>query len=288
MSTNKKYTTGLIISWLSIVLNIILFGIKFWVGILYNSVALIADAWHTLTDSISSFAVLIGIKVSLKPADEDHPFGHGRAELIATIFVGILLAIVGANFTYESILKLTSHESVEYGKWAIIVTVVSIIVKEIMAQYSIIFGKKTASTSLIADGWHHRSDAISSIVILTGIFVGKYFWWMDGVLGLIVSLMIFYTTYKILKEAMSLFLGERIEEELKEKIQKIGFDSFMKDLDPHHFLIHKYGHHSELTFHISLPGNMSLTEAHRIATKYENEVKKKFKIGVTIHIDSLD
>ena len=99
-------------------------------GILFNSVALVADAWHTLTDSISSLAVLIGIKISAKPADEEHPFGHGRAELIATIFVGILLALVGANFTYESVLKLKMHESVEYGKLAIWVTLISIVVKE--------------------------------------------------------------------------------------------------------------------------------------------------------------
>ncbi|WP_066630288.1 cation diffusion facilitator family transporter [Labilibacter marinus] len=288
MSSVRKYNVGVIVSWLSILLNIVLFVIKFWVGLLYNSVALIADAWHTLTDSISSFAVLIGIKVSLKPADEDHPFGHGRAELIATIFVGILLAIVGANFTYESILKLSSHESVTYGKWAIIITVISILVKEVMAQYSIYYGKKTSSSSLIADGWHHRSDAISSVVILVGIFVGKYYWWMDGVLGLIVSALIFYTTYSILKEALSLFLGERIEDELKESIQQMGVNTFTRDLDPHHFLIHKYGHHSELTFHISLPGNMSLSEAHHIATEYENVVKEKYNLGVTIHIDSLD
>ena len=288
MNKKGKYNLGLLVSWISIVLNVVLFVIKLWVGLLYNSVALVADAWHTLTDSISSFAVLIGIKVSLKPADDDHPFGHGRAELIATIFVGILLAIVGANFTYESILKLTSHESVVYGKWAIIVTVISILVKEIMAQYSIYFGKKVSSTALIADGWHHRSDAISSVIILVGIFIGQYFWWIDGVLGLIVSCLIFYTTFNILKDALSSFLGEKIDDDLKENIQKMGFETFSKDLDPHHFLIHKYGHHSELTFHISLPGSMSLTEAHNIATEYENVVKSKFAIGVTIHIDSMD
>ncbi len=288
MKNHKKLNIGLIVSWISIILNILLFIAKFWVGLIYNSVALIADAWHTLTDSISSFAVLVGIKVSLKPADDDHPFGHGRAELIATIFVGILLAIVGANFTYESILKLTSKESVAYGNLAIIVTAGSILIKEIMAQYSIYFGKKTKSTSLVADGWHHRSDAISSIIILVGIFIGKYFWWIDGVLGLIVSGLIFYTTFNILKGALSLFLGEKIDEELKENIEKLGYETFNKDLDPHHFLLHKYGHHSELTFHISLPGRMSLTEAHNIATKYENVIKEKFKIGVTIHIDSLD
>ncbi|SMO58567.1 cation diffusion facilitator family transporter [Saccharicrinis carchari] len=288
MKSIKNTNIGLILSWLSIFLNIVLFAVKFWVGILYNSVALVADAWHTLTDSISSFAVMIGIKISLKPADEDHPFGHGRAELIATIFVGILLAIVAANFTYESILKLISHQSVDYGKWAIIVTLISIVVKEGMAQYSIRSGKKMESKALIADGWHHRSDAISSIIILIGIYLGKYFWWIDGALGLVVSGLIFYTTYKILKEALSLFLGEKIDENLKESIREIGFKTFTRNLDAHHFLIHRYGHHSELTFHISLPGTMSLSEAHDLATQYENKVKEKYSIGVTIHIDSID
>lgn len=288
MIKKKRSNFGIILSWVSIILNIALFIVKFWVGILYNSVALIADAWHTLTDSISSFAVMIGIKVSLKPADEDHPFGHGRAELIATIFVGILLAIVGANFTYESVLKLASKQSVVYGKWAVIVTFISILIKELMAQYSLRYGKKVNSGSLVADGWHHRSDAISSAIILIGIFVGRYFWWIDGVLGIIVSGLIFYTTYNILKEALSLFLGERIDEELKQNIREIGFQTFTRNLDAHHFLIHKYGHHSEMTFHITLPGNMSLTEAHDIATQYENQVTAKYNIGVTIHIESLD
>ncbi len=282
------YKLGLIASWSSIFLNIALFVIKLWVGILFNSVALVADAWHTLTDSISSFAVLIGIKVASKPADDEHPFGHGRAELIATIFVGILLALVGTNFTYESIIKLRSHEVVSYGNLAIIVTVISIVVKEIMAQYSIRIGKKSKSNSLVADGWHHRSDAISSVVILIGIFAGKYYWWVDGVLGLIVSLLIFYTTFIILKEALSVFLGEKIDEDLKDSILEIGQELFNRELDPHFFLIHRYGHHSELTFHITLPGKMSLTDAHKIATEYEKEIENRFQIGVNIHIDSLD
>lgn len=280
------YKVGVVISWLSIILNIALFGIKFWVGVLFNSVALIADAWHTLTDSISSFAVFVGIKISAKPADEKHPFGHGRAELMSTIFVGILLALVGGNFTYESILKLKSHESVTYGSLAIWVTVISVVVKEIMAQYSIHYGKKIKSNSLKADGWHHRSDALSSVIILIGIFVGKYYWWIDGVLGLIVSFTIFYTTYKILRSSLSSFLGEKIDSVLRNEIFELGYNTFQTDLDPHNFLYHEYGNHAELTFHIYLPGEISLSEAHEIATLYENLVKEKFNIGVNIHIDA--
>lgn len=162
--------TGIMATYGSIFLNIGLFGIKIWAGIVTGSVALIADAWHTLSDSISSVAVLIGLKVSAKPADDNHPYGHGRAEIIASLVVGLLLAVIGFNFLMESIIRLRNHESVNYGILAIVVTVISAVMKEVMAQYSIIIGKRTNSSSMIADGWHHRSDAISSLVILVGIF----------------------------------------------------------------------------------------------------------------------
>jgi cation diffusion facilitator family transporter len=173
--------TGILATYGSILLNIFLFVIKLWAGIVSSSVAIIADAWHTLSDSISSDAVLIGLKVSAKPADKEHPYGHGRAEVIASIVVSMLLAIIGFSFLKESIIKLQTRSEVEYGTIAVVVTIVSLLVKEFMAQYSIIIGKRTNSKSMIADGWHPRSDAISSLVILVGIFIGRYYWWIDGV-----------------------------------------------------------------------------------------------------------
>ena len=145
-----KNQTGERATIFSLLLNIVLFGIKFWAGIVSNSVALIADAWHTLSDSISSVAVLIGLKVSSQPADKKHPYGHGRAEIISAVVVGVLLAVVGFNFLIESILRLRGHEEVHYGTVAIVVTIISIVVKEGMAQYSVIIGKKSKSKALIA------------------------------------------------------------------------------------------------------------------------------------------
>ncbi|MGM0377840.1 MAG: cation diffusion facilitator family transporter, partial [Bacteroidota bacterium] len=213
-----KTKKGIIATWTSIFLNVLLFGIKYWAGIVSNSVALLADAWHTLFDSVSSLAVLLGLKVSKIPADRKHPFGHGRAELIASLIVGILLAMVGFNFLGESIMKFQEREVFNYGPVAIWVTVASVIVKEVMARYSIIIGKEIRSNSLKADGWHHRSDSISSIVILIGIFLGDKFWWIDSVLGIFVSGMIFYTTYSIMKETVSILLGENIDAKMKTKI----------------------------------------------------------------------
>lgn len=193
----NQYKQPIVLSWLSIVLNILLFALKYWAGVVSNSVALIADAWHTLSDSISSLAVLVGLKYAQQPADLEHPYGHGRAELIASLVVGVLLAVVGFNFLAESVVHLRNRVAFSYGPVAIWVTLVSVVVKEIMARYSITTGKKLKLNSLKADGWHHRSDALSSLVILLAIFLGRNIWWMDSVLGMLVSFLIFYTTWGI-------------------------------------------------------------------------------------------
>ncbi|MCG8580616.1 MAG: cation diffusion facilitator family transporter [Bacteroidales bacterium] len=280
--------TGILATYGSILLNIFLFAIKLWAGIVSSSVAIIADAWHTLSDSISSVAVLIGLKVSAKPADKEHPYGHGRAEVIASIIVSMLLAIIGFSFLKESILKLQTRSEVDYGTLAIVVTVISLVVKEFMAQYSIIIGKRTNSKSMIADGWHHRSDAISSLVILVGIFIGQYYWWIDGVLGIIVSLLLFFTTYSILKENISHLLGEGIENDLRDEIVLLAKEVADFELYPHHFLVHQYGNHTEMTFHIRLPADFTIHNAHEIATNYEILIKKRTNIQATVHIDSLE
>ncbi|MBS2098859.1 cation diffusion facilitator family transporter [Carboxylicivirga linearis] len=279
--------SGIIATYSSIFLNVALFAIKFWAGVVSGSVAIIADAWHTLSDSISSVAVLVGLKISAKPADDEHPYGHGRAEIIASLVVGILLAVIGFNFLMESIVKLRSHEEVVFGKLALIVTIISAVVKEIMAQYSIIIGKKTKSRSMIADGWHHRSDAISSAIILVGILLGDYFWWIDGVLGICVSLLLFHTTYTILKDNISHLLGESIDDDLKSDIMELAQNVSQFDVQPHNFLIHHYGNHTELTFHIRLSGTISLDEAHDIGTQYEELIKEQHGIEATVHIDAV-
>ncbi|MBU0764008.1 MAG: cation diffusion facilitator family transporter [Bacteroidetes bacterium] len=271
--------------WLSIMVNTLLFAVKYWAGLVSGSVAMIADAWHTLSDSFSSVILLAGIKISGKPADKEHPFGHGRAELISALIIGFLLAIVGFNFLIEAVKKLLGHEAAVFGTIALIVTSVSIVVKEGMAQFAIRAGKTTGSKALRADGWHHRSDAISSVVILAGIFLGRYLWWIDGVLGILVALLIFYTAYDILKSAIDPLMGEHPDSELTSRLQTMAVEIYGEDLDIHHVHLHKYGRHTELTFHIRLPEEMSLAEAHRIADKFEQNLEKDMEIKATIHIE---
>ncbi len=186
MTDKKKYINRE--GWMSIIGNILLFGLKYWAGIVTGSLALIADAWHTLSDSISSVIVLIGGRISRKPADDDHPFGHGRAEHISAIIIGVILAVIAFEFVVSAVGKFGKHEKTVFGTFAWVATIISIVVKEAMAQYAFWAAKKTNSTILKADGWHHRTDALSSVIILIGIAVGSYFWWTDAVLSFLVAL----------------------------------------------------------------------------------------------------
>ncbi len=285
ISKEYKIFLGYLEGVISIILNTLLFGVKYWVGVNTFSIAIIADAWHTFSDSLTSLVVIIGFKISSKPADKEHPFGHGQAEVVSSVIIGTMLAIVGFNFLIASIQRFENQQSAVYNTVAIIVFVISVIVKEGLAQFSIRAGKKIDARSLIADGWHHRSDALVSLMVLAGIFVGKYFWWVDSVMGIIVSLVIFYTTYLILKESISILIGKVPAEDFKKEIEEIVADNMPQDVLLHHLHCHRYGDNKELTFHIKLPAEMKLSEAHSISEKLENKITVKMEIETTIHVE---
>ncbi len=248
---------------------------------------LIADAWHTLSDSLSSVVVLIGLKASKKPPDKEHPYGHGRAELASTLLIGIVLALIGVNFFRESIDRLINRESVVFGFWAKAITLISILAKEGLAQISFYAGRKNNSPSLRADGWHHRSDALSSVIILFGIFFGASFWWMDGVLGLIVSALILYASYDIIKTSIGEIIGKSADEKTIKEIRDLVDSNIDREVHLHHVHMHIYGNHKELTCHIKLPPNMPLQKAHDIANHIEDQIRVHMNIEATIHMEPL-
>jgi len=271
----------------AIIGNVVLFALKYWAGIVSGSIALMADAWHTLSDSISSVVVILGAKLASKKPDKDHPFGHGRWELVSAIIISLILVLIAIGFITDSISQLRLKGSANFGTLAIVVTVVSIVVKELMAQYAFYLGGKSGSSTVKADGWHHRTDALSSLVILVGILLKDYFWWIDGVLGLLVSLMLIYAAYGILMEAVNMILGEEPAEELIEEIREIISSLYDYELCPHHFHIHNYISSKELTFHIMIDGRLSVEEGHAIADAIETEIRKKLSIVPTIHMEPI-
>ncbi len=286
--SKESHKLTLLSGWISIIGNILLFIVKLWAGLVTGSVALIADAWHTLSDSASSLVVIISANFSIKPADKEHPFGHGRIELISSIIIGVMLAFVAFDFFIQAIDKLRHRETVVFGTFAIVATVLSIIVKEAMAQYAIWASKKVDSPMLRADAWHHRSDALSSVIILIGIFLAPFWWWIDGVLGIVVSLFIIHTTITLFKENINPLLGEEPDKAMINSIHQICDDQFEQHVNAHHFHLHRYGRHKELTFHIRLPGNMDLQNAHKIASTIERSVEKNLNVIATIHMEPME
>ncbi|NMB36948.1 MAG: cation transporter, partial [Bacteroidales bacterium] len=269
----------------SVIVNTLLFALKYWAGIVTGSLAIVADAWHTMSDSISSVVLIAATGLSNKKPDKEHPFGHGRWEQIAAIFIGIILAIIAFDFLKNSILRLKDHTAVTFGTLAIVVTSISVVAKEGLAQYAFRLARKTGNVAIKADGWHHRSDALSSVVVLIGILLAKHFWWMDSLLGIIIALMLFYATYTIIKEAITKILGEEPSDEIIAKITKAVEEMYPEGLQLHHFHLHNYVTHQEMTFHIRLPGELSLEEGHSVATAIEKMIEERFNITSTIHVE---
>jgi cation diffusion facilitator family transporter len=282
--TKAAYLEGTV----SIIVNTALFVFKIWASLITGSIALAADAWHTLSDSISSIVVIIAAKLAGTKADKEHPFGHGRWEQIASLFIAVILAVIAFGFLDSSIRHFISKEKIEYGIIAIIITVVSILLKELLAQYAFYIGRKTDNSNVKADGWHHRSDALSSVVVLAGILFAKRFWWIDSVLGVIIAFMLFYAVFEILKEDITKILGEEPSDELIDKITNEIKEIYNDDLHIHHIHLHNYTTHKELTFHIRLKGNLTIGKAHNVTVEIEKKIEEKFGMIATIHVEPLE
>ncbi len=267
--------------------NFLLFVFKYIVGTTTGSISIIADAWHTLSDCISSGVIIIGGMYAKKPRDKKHPFGHGRIELITNIVIATMLIFIAYSFSTEAISKIISKTHTVFDKMSVVIMVVSVIVKEALAQFSFWAGKKVAATSLISDGWHHRTDAMSSIAILIGIFLNRYFYWADGVLALVVAVIIVLTAARIVAETVSTIIGEAPEEQLIDQITTIACSTPNIDCQSlHHFHIHRYGTHIEMTFHIRFEPNTTVYTAHEAVSVLEKSLRDELNIESTIHIES--
>jgi cation diffusion facilitator family transporter len=274
-----------IVIWSSISLNIVIFIIKYYAGIEADSLAMIADAWHSLSDSITSVVVLFGYWYANRPADYEHPFGHGRAEPVVAIIVATLLAVIGFSFISNAYSRLLDNVAAVYSNSAIIMFSVTIVIKELMAQASIFVGKKNNSESLIADGWHHRTDAISTVIIVAGAIFGAGLWWIDSAMTFAVSLMLFWVSYEIIKTSANTLLGENPNHQLKERIMGIAKEVNPAITSVHHYRLHNYGEHKELNIDIRLPSEMSVLDAHIIANAVEKSIYFQLKMKTTVHVE---
>jgi len=273
--------------WVSVIINGILFIIKMGLSLVVGSISLLADAIHTLSDLISSAVVIWGFNEAEKPADEDHPYGHGRAEYIATLIIAILLAVAGIEFIESSISRLMNPEPIVSEWWMIGLIGLTILLKELTARYGEFLSQKIGSGTLHADAWHHRTDAISSLLVLGAMIAGRYgYYQVDGWAGLGVALFIMWTGFEIAKSAIDDLLGKPpTEDEIKEVRHSV--EHIKGVLGAHDIAIHSYGKDKYISIHIEIDGNESPASAHDISENVENTLKEKLGISPTVHVDPI-
>ena len=280
-----KRRLGYLEGWVSIVLNTILFAVKYWAGSRIASVSMVADAWHTLSDTLTSVVVLVGFWIMARPADDRHPFGHARAENIAAIIIGVLLGVVGFMFGRESIQRLLERTAVSFSLAAILVFVASALLKEALAQFAFWAGRKASSQAVVADGWHHRSDAIASALIVAGALLGGRLWWVDGALGVGVSVLIVWAAVDIIRSSSSILLGEAPGEDMTRAVGDVVRAECPEAGDVHHLHLHRYGHAVELTLHVRLPRGMTVGRSHEISRRIEERLRAELQLEPTVHIE---
>ncbi len=276
---------GVFQGWISVLVNSILFILKLVIGLMVGAVSVIADAVHTLSDVVSSVIVIWGFKQADKPADVEHPYGHGRAEYIATLIIAILLCVAGIEFIEVAIDRIQNPELVVAEWWMIIIFSSTIILKEITARYAEFLSSKIASGTLHADAWHHRTDAISSILVVAALIAGIYGYpAVDGWAGLGVALFLIYTGFEIAKDAVDDLIGKPPRTEDIESIRQIVMD-VDGVLGAHDITIHSYGHDKFISVHVEIDAEKSTAEAHDVSEEVEHKLEIALGVEPTVHMD---
>ena len=274
--------------WGSLV-NFLLLVFKFVAGFVGNSAAMIADAVHSLSDFITDIIVILFVRVSSMPKDENHHYGHGKYETLATAIIGVVLFAVGVGILVNAVETIIDFfhgkELAAPNIWALGAAAVSIVFKEALYQYTVYKGKNLNSNAVMANAWHHRSDALSSIGTLLGIsgamFLGEKWRVLDPIAAFLVSIFILKVAIELTKASLEELLEKSLPKKTQEKILNI-IHSFPEVKSPHNLRTRHIGSNIAIEFHIRMDGNLSLNEVHEITKRMENALKAEF--GPLTHI----
>jgi cation diffusion facilitator family transporter len=277
------------VTWIGLLINIGLSGLKFAAGYFGRSHALTADAIHSLTDTATDIAVIAGSHYWSRPPDECHPYGHRRLETLVTAFIGLILAAAGIGIGWESISTLHQMQASPPGWIALYAAMASIVTKEILYRWTAAAGKDIKSPALAANAWHHRTDAISSLPVLIAVGGALIFpsWsFLDNVGAAIVSVFILHAAMKITWPAVSELIDAGAPEEIQKKIAEIACNT--GGVREVHAVRSRYISSSiQIDMHIVVDGNMSVREGHTIADNVENSIISSIPavLEVVVHVD---
>lgn len=281
---------------LGMFVNIALFIFKLVAGIVGRSGAMIADAVHSASDFATDVVVIAFVRISAKPRDDDHNWGHGKYETLASLIIGVALFAVGVEILVDSAEKIAAVVAGEVlprpGVIAIAAAAVSIIVKEALYQYTICVGRKVDSPSVVANAWHHRSDALSSIGALLGIgcayFLGEKWRIADPIAAVVVAALIIKVAYDLCRTALAELLEKSLSREAEDEILAI-ISATPNVYKPHNLRTRRIGSNIAIEVHIRVDGSMTVHDSHEISREIEQALRDKYgaQTAVAIHIEPL-
>ncbi len=276
--------------------NVLLLLFKFVAGIMGHSAAMVADAVHSLSDFVTDIIVLVFIRISGKPEDKSHDYGHGKYETLAMTLIGIALLAVAVGILYHGVMKiaawLNGEEIAAPGLLALWAALLSVVLKEGVYHYSMVKARQLQSQAVEANAWHHRSDALSSIGTAVGIggaiFLGQRWTVLDPVASVIVGLFIVKVSIDLLRRGIGDLMEQSLPDDVEAEILRIAA-SVPGIAQPHDLRTRRIGNHYAIELHILMPGNVSLTEAHDKASDVENLIKKHYgeNTHVVVHVEPL-
>ncbi len=279
---------GSLEGWVSIIGNTILFSIKIIAALSIKSVSLTADAVHTLADSATSVVILIGFKMAKKPSDKEHPFGHGKMEFLATLIVSVLLFVAGIELLEKSIHNIITPVTSTASITIILIIVGTIIIKEMMARFSYALGDIIDSKALRADALHHRSDVIATGLVVAALIASRFgYTRLDGIMGVFVSGIIFYSAYEIAKEAANPLLGEAPSKEIIKEIESIA-KKHDGVLGVHDIIFSDYASTRIIVLHIEVSDKKTASSLHALSEAIEEEISGRFGGTTVVHIDPIN
>jgi len=286
---NVRFAYGKLSGIVGIITNVILFSVKIVTGLLIGSVSILADGINNLSDTASSVITLVGFKLSSRPADEDHPYGHQRVEYVTGLIISFIIFMVGALLMKSSIDKIIKPEDIEVTYPIIIILVLSILMKLWQSAFYRKSGKLINSKTLIATSRDSLNDTVATSAVLIS-FIITFFAGinLDGYMGVIVSVFIIISGIQLIKETISPLIGEAPSKEYIEEVTK-EILTYPGVLGTHDMVIHSYGPAKTfMTVHVEVDSKVEINESHDVIDNIENDFKKNRNVDLVIHMDPID
>lgn len=281
---NVRYQTASKAAWITFIGNVVLTIMKAIVGVVSGSLAVLSDAAHSASDAVSTILVLLGFHISRQPADEKHPYGHGRAETIVAKIIALMLIFIGVNFAYTALKVIFKGSYRIPGISALGVSLFGIITKECMYRYAYHIGKKIDSPALKADAWHHRSDAISSVAALLGVLLSRLGYPIfDPLMTIVVAAILIKVGWSMAFTIIDELMDAQVDSKTLKQIKKIVLKT--EDVRSLHDLkMHKHGaeHHVHCT--ITVPAEHSVAEGHNLTHLIEKNIRNEYPTVTHVHI----